>query len=123
MDTDPCCRARRPSDQVSTKPGELHLGRICGLDESVRCFGRCAVEVQGEARLGSTEEAAGSIPADRLDGVIASTASSETTEPFAAGGAWPWPAAAGSGTCRRGRCADQRCPEGTAGPRCVGASR
>jgi hypothetical protein len=27
---------------------------------------RCAVEVQGEARLGSTEEAAGSIPADRF---------------------------------------------------------
>ena len=24
MDIDPCCRARRPSDQVSTKPGELH---------------------------------------------------------------------------------------------------
>ena len=23
MDIDPCCRARRPSDQVSTKPGEL----------------------------------------------------------------------------------------------------
>jgi hypothetical protein len=27
MNTDPSCRARRPSDQVSTKPGELHLRR------------------------------------------------------------------------------------------------
>jgi hypothetical protein len=42
--------------------------------DGVRCFSACAVEVQGEARLGSTEEAAGSIPADRLVEVISSTA-------------------------------------------------
>ena len=37
----------------------------------MRRSSRCAVEVQVEARLGSTEEAAGSIPADRFDEVIA----------------------------------------------------
>jgi hypothetical protein len=30
----------------------------------------CAVEVQREARLGSTEEAAGSIPADRFPSLV-----------------------------------------------------
>ena len=28
MNTDPCCHARRPSDQVSTKAGELHPWRL-----------------------------------------------------------------------------------------------
>jgi hypothetical protein len=32
MDIDPCCRARQPSDQVSTKPGELHAALAGWID-------------------------------------------------------------------------------------------
>src|SRR3954447_19548323 len=42
------------------------LGRIANYTYTCDASSRCAVEVQGEARLGSTEEVAGSIPADRF---------------------------------------------------------
>ena len=50
MNIDPHCRARRPSDQVSTKPGELQRRQ-----SAVRGHLRLAAPVSGEIRFSPQE--------------------------------------------------------------------
>jgi hypothetical protein len=116
---EPATGTRRGDPQIR-ETAAVALVEFADYTPSLRCCSRCAVEVQEEARLGSTEEAAGSIPADRLDAVIARPPALNDGASCGDGCVASWPVAAGSGTTRRReRVRGPAVPEGTAGPRFV----